>query len=107
MRSLSTAHRTLLTGQLPMMIFTSTLFAALGLAAHALPPQQPFGAPPPAQLVPVVLGVMSRCPDAFACEAVFDDVLARVGDKVDLSLAYIAQFANYPGPRAPLTTCAG
>ncbi|KAG9317300.1 hypothetical protein JVU11DRAFT_1497 [Chiua virens] len=40
--------------------------------------------------VPVVLGVMSRCPDAMLCEAVWDSVLQRVGDKVDISLSFIA-----------------
>lgn len=39
--------------------------------------------------VPVVLGVMSRCPDAILCESVFDHVLKRVGNKVDLSLSFI------------------
>lgn len=41
--------------------------------------------------VPVQLGVMSRCPDALLCEATFNDVLAQVWDKVDLSLVYIAK----------------
>ncbi|KIP07039.1 hypothetical protein PHLGIDRAFT_71740 [Phlebiopsis gigantea 11061_1 CR5-6] len=41
--------------------------------------------------VPVVLGVMSACPDALLCESVFDRVLKRVGSKVDLSLTYIGQ----------------
>ncbi|KIJ20012.1 hypothetical protein PAXINDRAFT_67920 [Paxillus involutus ATCC 200175] len=40
--------------------------------------------------VPVVLGVMSRCPDAILCETVWDRVLQRVGDKVDISLSFIA-----------------
>ncbi|QRV87776.1 gamma interferon inducible lysosomal thiol reductase GILT protein [Ceratobasidium sp. AG-Ba] len=39
--------------------------------------------------VPVTLGVMSRCPDAIACETVFDKVLERVGNRVDMSLAFI------------------
>ena len=42
--------------------------------------------------VPVVLGVMSRCPDAMLCEAVWDRVLQRVGDKVDISLSFIAKY---------------
>ncbi|KAH0839759.1 hypothetical protein J3R83DRAFT_700 [Lanmaoa asiatica] len=41
--------------------------------------------------VPVVLGVMSRCPDAMLCEAVWDRVLQRVGNKVDISLSFIAK----------------
>ena len=39
--------------------------------------------------VPVTLGVMSRCPDALLCEAVFDKVVAQVGDKMELSLSFI------------------
>ena len=41
--------------------------------------------------VPVELGVMSRCPDALLCEFVFDQVLHKVADKVDLALRYIAK----------------
>ncbi|KAK7695986.1 hypothetical protein QCA50_000626 [Cerrena zonata] len=41
--------------------------------------------------VPVVLGVMSQCPDAIVCEAVFDDVVARTLDKIDLSLTFIGK----------------
>ena len=44
--------------------------------------------------VPVHLGVMSRCPDALVCEAVFDTVLPNVSDKVDLSLVYIAKYES-------------
>jgi len=40
--------------------------------------------------VPVILAVMSKCPDAVACEAVFDDVLTEVGDMMDLQLTFIA-----------------
>jgi hypothetical protein len=43
------------------------------------------------QKVPVILGVMSRCPDALLCESVFDDVLRQVGPKMTLELTYIAQ----------------
>lgn len=44
--------------------------------------------------VPVVLGVMSRCPDALLCESVWDRVLQRVGDKVDISLSFIAKYVH-------------
>jgi len=40
--------------------------------------------------VPVVLGVRSRDKDALLCQSVFDQVLKRVPDKVDLSFAYVA-----------------
>jgi hypothetical protein len=42
--------------------------------------------------VPVTLGVMSRCPDALLCEAVFDQVLNnKVVGIVDFQLTYIGQ----------------
>ncbi|PWZ00361.1 hypothetical protein BCV70DRAFT_199649 [Testicularia cyperi] len=41
------------------------------------------------QRVNVTLGVMSRCPDALACEAVFDKVLDRVNAKTRLTMSYI------------------
>lgn len=41
--------------------------------------------------VPVVLGVMSRCPDAILCESVWDTVLQQVGNKVDISLSFIGR----------------
>ncbi|EKM80293.1 hypothetical protein AGABI1DRAFT_113492 [Agaricus bisporus var. burnettii JB137-S8] len=42
--------------------------------------------------VPVQLGVMSKCPDALLCESTFNEVLGKVGDKMDLSLVYVAKF---------------
>ncbi|KAJ7781248.1 hypothetical protein B0H16DRAFT_1658872 [Mycena metata] len=42
--------------------------------------------------VPVELGVMSRCPDALLCEPIFDAVLQKVGEKVDLELIYVAKY---------------
>ncbi|KAI0080899.1 hypothetical protein K474DRAFT_1657417 [Panus rudis PR-1116 ss-1] len=41
--------------------------------------------------VPVVLGVMSQCPDAILCESVFDEVLKHTSDKIDLSLTFIGK----------------
>jgi len=41
--------------------------------------------------VPVMLGVMSRCPDALLCETLFDKVIPKVAPKIDLSLAYVAK----------------
>lgn len=41
------------------------------------------------QRVNVTLGVMAKCPDALACEAVFDKVLDRVNSKVRLTMSYI------------------
>jgi len=40
--------------------------------------------------VPVTLGVMSRCPDALLCETLFDNVIPRVAEKINLSLVYVA-----------------
>jgi hypothetical protein len=41
--------------------------------------------------VPVQLGVMSRCPDALLCESVFNRVMEKVAEKIELSLTYIAK----------------
>ncbi len=41
--------------------------------------------------VPVILGVMSACPDAILCESVFDHVLQRIGEKIDLGLSFIGK----------------
>ncbi|KAH8999042.1 hypothetical protein EDB92DRAFT_1832143 [Lactarius akahatsu] len=41
--------------------------------------------------VPVILGVMSRCPDALLCETLFDKVIPKVAEKIDLSLTFIAR----------------
>lgn len=64
-------------------------------AAYSLPPessgvQRPFTNINDTK-VSVVLGVMSQCPDAILCESVFDRVLQRVGDKVDLSLTFLGR----------------
>ncbi|KZT12569.1 uncharacterized protein LAESUDRAFT_718841 [Laetiporus sulphureus 93-53] len=70
-----------------------TLGLCVGLAAAAY--QQPLLAHTvPAAVaddvkVPVTLGVMSRCPDALLCESVFDRVLSRVSEKVNLTLSFI------------------
>jgi hypothetical protein len=39
--------------------------------------------------VPVVLGVMSRCPDAIICESIFNQVLKEVASIVDLSFTFL------------------
>lgn len=41
--------------------------------------------------VPVILGVMSQCPDAVLVESVFDHVLDSVMNRVDLRLTYVGQ----------------
>lgn len=41
--------------------------------------------------VPVTLGVMSQCPDAMLCESVFDQVLKKVMNIVDMTLTYVGQ----------------
>ncbi|KAG2156053.1 hypothetical protein DEU56DRAFT_867566 [Suillus clintonianus] len=53
--------------------------------------------------VPVILGVMSRCPDAILCESVFNRVLQSAGEKMDISLSFIAK----PNASEPLygVTC--
>ncbi|KAJ7129689.1 hypothetical protein C8R44DRAFT_777406 [Mycena epipterygia] len=56
--------------------------------------------------VPVELGVMSRCPDALLCEAVFDEVLKKVGSKINLTLVYVARL-NSTEPEFGITCLHG
>lgn len=44
--------------------------------------------------VPVILGVMSRCPDALLCETLFDKVIPKVAEKIEVSLAYVARYGH-------------
>ena len=82
-----------------MLFSFGALLAAAGIAhAHAFPPlavQDQLHIDYASALddvkVPVVLGVMSRCPDAMLCEAVFNRVLERVGSKVNISLTFVAK----------------
>lgn len=81
------------------MIPVSLTVSILALAAHRVLASRPFIVQDEVQTpyssptkVPVMLGVMSRCPDAVLCEAVFDQVLKKVGHKVDLSLTFVAQY---------------
>jgi len=46
----------------------------------------------PKKKVPVVLGVMSKCPDAITCEATFDKIFSAVDSLVDLETVYIGSF---------------
>lgn len=81
-------------GQHNLMMFTTlSLLSYLSIAPFAFAyVQYPNQLQPQADVkVPVILGVMSRCPDALLCESVFDDVLKRVEDKVDLKLSFIAR----------------
>ncbi|KAG0150026.1 hypothetical protein CROQUDRAFT_38946 [Cronartium quercuum f. sp. fusiforme G11] len=48
-------------------------------------------------VVPVALGVMSKCPDAQICEDVFDRVLAEVSDKVELTVVYMGDLDDTTG----------
>ncbi|KAI0036718.1 hypothetical protein K488DRAFT_40354 [Vararia minispora EC-137] len=83
-------------------MLTRVVWSALSLVpsvcAGLVAEQQPFSNAPDIisttasdVKVPVTLGVMSRCPDALLCEAVFDQVLKKVADKVDLRLTYIGK----------------
>jgi hypothetical protein len=52
--------------------------------------------------VPILLGVMSRCPDALLCESVFDSVLKHTWDIVNISLSFIGKYVFSPPPRVSL-----
>ncbi|EIM85632.1 uncharacterized protein STEHIDRAFT_81113 [Stereum hirsutum FP-91666 SS1] len=79
-----------LVSSLPILAASSAM-----LMLNPLGAQEPFTTNPttPSPFddvkVPVTLGVMSRCPDAQLCEAVFDQVLKKVRDKVEFSLTFV------------------
>ena len=77
-----------------ILVLAYTAIVANALALNDNPTsQRHFGAPSEKQdvKVPVVLGVMSRCPDAQLCESVFEQVLRKVDKKVDISLTFIGK----------------
>ncbi|OCH92875.1 hypothetical protein OBBRIDRAFT_750437 [Obba rivulosa] len=77
-------------GLVPILTATVVAFAiAVGALELALTIQEPAQVAYHAVKVPVILGVMSRCPDAHLCETVFDQVLHQVSDKVVLQLSFI------------------
>jgi len=78
---------------------STTMSPTIALSALALYLATVFATPRVAQQswsstdalrVPVILGVMSQCPDALLCETLFDKVIPRVAEKIDLSFAYVA-----------------
>ncbi|KZT24512.1 hypothetical protein NEOLEDRAFT_1067325 [Neolentinus lepideus HHB14362 ss-1] len=76
------------------MVWSSLIALSLSAASLALQTSL-LVQDEPAELfdvkVPVVLGVMSKCPDAIMCESVFDRVVSTVSDRIDFSLSYVAQ----------------
>ncbi|KAJ3531835.1 hypothetical protein NM688_g7514 [Phlebia brevispora] len=69
-------------------LFTAGKCSSVPFKVQTTPEQDYFEADKEVK-VPVVLGVMSACPDAILCESVFDHVLQQVGEKVDLSLTFL------------------
>ena len=85
----SIVHSTLLA-----MVNPSSVVVWLALLPAVCLPQQHVLRPQDVK-VPMVLGVMSRCPDAIVCEGVIDSVLRQVGHKLDLSLTFIGRCRIY------------
>jgi len=85
-------------------MFTTATTVFLALSALFLPPQIQASVITPFRIqddvtinnvkVPVVLGVQSRDGDALLCQSIFDQVMKRVADKIDLSFAYVAEIDN-------------
>ncbi|KAF8655252.1 hypothetical protein AX16_003155 [Volvariella volvacea WC 439] len=86
-------------GGIPSLTFVSmhrlysmfSVFVPVALAATPPFLQQDTNGLLVEQRVPVELGVMSRCPDGLLCESIFNEVLKRVANKVDISLLYIGK----------------
>lgn len=71
-------------------VVTTLSLCAVAVCASARPVQHSWSSN--TLRVPVTLGVMSRCPDALLCETLFDNVIPRVAEKINLSLAYVATY---------------
>jgi len=79
-----------------MLTLCLVALAALVSSTVALPPhaQAPIGlAPVPDNntRVPIMLGVMSRCPDALLCESVLDGAFKQTWDIVDINLSFVGK----------------
>ncbi|KAF8914577.1 hypothetical protein CPB85DRAFT_1375382 [Mucidula mucida] len=75
------------------MLLLSVLSSLVPLAYTAFPftvQETPFTLQDDVK-VPVHLGVQSRCRDALLCENIFDAVLKKVVNKIDLSLVYVGE----------------
>jgi len=89
------------------IISTLSLSLVIASATPTDVQQQSWTAPTTSDVrVPVTLGVMSRCPDALKCEALFDTIIPRVCEKINLSLAYVAKF-NESDPHFGVTCMHG
>lgn len=80
-------------------VFTTLSICLVAAYASARPVQQSWSSN--SLRVPVTLGVMSRCPDALLCETLFDSVIPRVAEKIDLALAYVATYVPTQTPSNP------
>lgn len=83
-------HRSSTAMMLSQSIVVTLSLCLVTVCASARPVQQSWSSN--SLRVPVILGVMSRCPDALLCETLFDKVIPRVAEKIDLSLAYVATY---------------
>ena len=72
------------------VVFAACAALSQGYTLQAFDAQMPMTGEPPADTkVPVLLGVMSACPDALVCESVFNQMLPKVEGKIDLALTYV------------------
>jgi len=76
---------------LSRVIQALSLFFVAAHASSITDAQESWSFPNSVTRVPIILGVMSRCPDALLCETLFDKVIPKVAQKIDLSLAYVAR----------------
>ena len=87
----ATVFHHLLTIYYSMILSTLTLRLSLAASMLARPVEQVTWSSPLTSdvKVPIMLGVMSRFPDALMCESVFNQVLPKVEGKIDLALTYV------------------
>jgi len=75
-----------------LLLFVAFVSApAAGASPTAFAAQSPIITVDHNTRVPIVLGVMSRCPDALLCESVFDGALTETWDIVDINLSFVGK----------------
>jgi hypothetical protein len=84
-----------------MFIKSTSVVLALSAQIHAastpLRVQSEFESVFGGLKVPVVLGVRSKDTDTLVCQSVFDQVLKKVANKVEISFAYVAEYVDIIG----------
>ncbi len=80
---------------LPLVAFISTAIVSVPPTAFAgQSPMMTAPVPDNNTCIPIMLGMMSCCPDVLLCEAVLDGVLKETWDIVDINLSFVSKYVS-------------